>query len=106
MFLTREEIQALTNKKRLSSQVAVLNSLGIVHKLLPDGSPVVLKAHVEQLLGGQAVLDHKPERTWEPDWAAFEERERARAAEGKARQEAKRERRNAERKRRGLDPLP
>lgn len=107
MFLTKEEIQALTNKKRLSSQIAILKSLGIVYKLRPDGSPVVLKAHVEQLLGVKvAAVEQKPERTWEPDWDAFRAREQARVDERKARQEASRERKNAERKKRGLDPIP
>jgi hypothetical protein len=105
MFLTREEIQELTNKQRPSAQVAVLNSLGIIYKLRPDGSLVVLKAHVEQLLGGQ-VTEQKPGSTWEPDWATFEAKEQASAAQRKAQQEAKRERINAARKSRGLGPLP
>jgi len=105
MFLTREEVQELTSKKRLSSQVAVLNSLGIVYKLRPDGSPVVLKAHVEQLFGGQ-VAQQSPKITWEPDWDALAAQQKERAAQRKTRQEANREKINAARKNRGLDPLP
>lgn len=104
MFLTREEVQELTSKKRLSSQVAVLNSLGIVYKLRPDGSPVVLKAHIEQLFGGQ-VAQQSPKITWEPDWDALAAQEKQRAAQRRARQEAKSERVNASRKGGGLDPL-
>jgi len=103
--VTREELQALTNKRRLSSQRAVLNALGIVYKVRPDGSLVVLKTHVEQLLGGQ-VTEQKPRSTWEPDWATFEAEEQASAAQRKAQQEAKKKRINAARKSRGLDPLP
>lgn len=49
MCLTEEEIRELTGKKR------VLNALGIVHKIRPDASLVVLQAHVEQQLGDRSA---------------------------------------------------
>lgn len=69
MFLGDEELASLTGKKRKSSQRVVLNSLGITHKVRPDGSIVVLRSHVEKVLGGQVELPKKKEP--EPNWAAI-----------------------------------
>lgn len=96
MFLTEEEIRELTGKTRRSSQAKVLNTLGIVHKIRPDGSLVVLRSHVEQQLGGRAP-PAKKEKEYEPNWAFLDaENERARA---------QRERANQKRKEKGLPPL-
>lgn len=51
MFLTPEELQQLTGRKRRNAQVLVLRFMGIEHRVRPDGSVVVLRAHVEQVLG-------------------------------------------------------
>ncbi|WP_189459645.1 DUF4224 domain-containing protein [Jeongeupia chitinilytica] len=52
MFLSQPELCELTNRVRRGSQATVLNSLGIEHRVRPDGSVLVLRAHVERLLGG------------------------------------------------------
>ena len=54
MFLTAEEIAELTKRTRPSAQVKVLRALGIEHRQRPDRSIIVLRAHVEHLLGGVA----------------------------------------------------
>ncbi|MHB8348410.1 MAG: DUF4224 domain-containing protein [Acidiferrobacterales bacterium] len=49
MFLTPEEIVALTRRKRRPAQVIELRYMGIEHRVRPDGSVAVLWAHVERL---------------------------------------------------------
>lgn len=67
--LSDEEIRELTGKKHRAAQVRVLNALGVEHRLRPDGSIVVLAAHIEQLLGvtkpATVPVPH------EPDFAAL-----------------------------------
>ena len=43
--------------------------MGIEHKVRPDGSVVVLKAHVEQSLGLRE--DRKKTKEFEPNWGAI-----------------------------------
>ncbi len=69
MFLTSDEIQALTGKKFRSAQSDALRFMGIEHKLRPDGSIAVLKSHVEKEFGG--IVPAKSERKVEPDWSAI-----------------------------------
>ena len=56
MFLTDEEIADLTQRTRRPAQSSVLTFMGIDHKLRPDGSIAVLRAHVERQLGEGAIL--------------------------------------------------
>ncbi len=69
MFLTDEEIISLTQKKRRATQRHVLNAIGITHKIRPDGSLVVLRSHVEKVLGGggASLVSVEPD----PNWAAL-----------------------------------
>lgn len=69
MFLTDEELISLTQKKRRATQSKVLNALGITHKMRPDGSLVVLRSHVEKVLGGGVPQATPPEP--EPNWGAL-----------------------------------
>lgn len=66
MLLTTEEVRELTNRVRRHAQAAVLNSLGVEHRIRPDGSIIVLRAHVEFLLGASAPA-HRHEREYEID---------------------------------------
>lgn len=68
MFLTDEEIQALTKRTRRAAQSRVLTFLGIEHKPRPDGSLVVLRSHVEAVLGSAQT---KPRRRTEPNFDAI-----------------------------------
>jgi hypothetical protein len=66
IFLDQSEIEALTGKVRRPAQEKALNSMGIEHKIRPDGKIVVLRSHIETTLGGP-----KSERTQaarEPNW--------------------------------------
>jgi len=68
MLLTEQQVAELTGRTRRSAQVRVLRYMAIEHKIRPDGSVAVLRAHVDKLLGGQ-IFDvvKKPS---EPDWSA------------------------------------
>ena len=47
MFLSKEELAALTGKERPKAQARALTRMGIPHRTRPDGSPVVMRTHVE-----------------------------------------------------------
>lgn len=60
MFLTREEIEHLTGRKRPSHQIRVLRQQGVPFRLRPKGStlwPVVLRSAVE----GNVAASYQPE---------------------------------------------
>lgn len=69
MFLSRDELIALTGRTRSDAQVRVLRFMGIEHKVRPNGSVAVLRSHVERTLGAERIAitakDH------EPNWAAM-----------------------------------
>lgn len=69
MILTHGELVALTGRRRKDAQVRALRYMGIEHKIRPDGSVAVLRAHVEHVLGG-ADQGRVPKET-EPDWSAI-----------------------------------
>ena len=52
MFLSTDELRDLTRKCRPSAQLRALRSMGIEHRVRPDGSLAVSRSHVESLLGG------------------------------------------------------
>lgn len=54
MFLTPDELIELTGRKRRDAQAMVLRYMGIEHRVRPDGAVIVLRAHVEQVLGGRS----------------------------------------------------
>ncbi|HEY1999716.1 DUF4224 domain-containing protein [Paraburkholderia sp.] len=66
MFLTDEELTGLTCKQRNSARIRVLNSMGIQHKIRPDGSVAVLRAHVDRLFGEKSGKSKIAE--WQPSW--------------------------------------
>ncbi|WP_224785387.1 DUF4224 domain-containing protein [Pandoraea pnomenusa] len=66
IFLTRDEIRVMTGRVRHKSQALVLSALGIEHKVRPDGSLLVLRAHVEQSLGC-SINTHTRERVYKID---------------------------------------
>lgn len=69
MILNELELAALTNKVRRDAQVKALRFMGIEHRVRPDGTVAVLKAHVEQALGFRNDRDVIKET--EPDWSAI-----------------------------------
>lgn len=69
MFLTQDEIAELTNRVHRKSQRAVLNALGIVYKVRPDGSLAVARAHVDKEFG--VAEGKKKAKEKEPNWGAL-----------------------------------
>jgi len=70
-FLTKDEVAEMTGRIQRSAQTRELTHMGVIHKLRADGSVLVLRAHVEQLLGYQASTEAK-EPHFEPNWAALD----------------------------------
>ncbi len=71
IVLTQDEIEALTGRHRKDAQVKALRYMGIEHRVRPDGSIAVLKAHIDLLLGG-TVASHSRQRSQSPNWAAID----------------------------------
>lgn len=69
MFLTEDEIRELTRRKVHRSQTEALRSMGISHKVRPDGSVAVLKSHVEKTLDG--LPEKARMKEWQPDWSSL-----------------------------------
>lgn len=68
IFLTEDEVQSLTHRKRRNSQALALNVMGITHKKRPDGSLAVLRSHIEKTLDGAPEKSRVKE--WQPDWSS------------------------------------
>jgi hypothetical protein len=66
MFLTPAEIHELTGKTRKPAQRRALNTMGIEHKVRPDGAVIVSRSHIENVLDGNAVT--KVRKRVEPNW--------------------------------------
>lgn len=72
MFLTKEELVALTGRSRSDAQLRVMRSMGIDHRIRPDGSIVVSRSHVERLLGSDTVEPEAYAHSNEPLWSMME----------------------------------
>jgi len=68
-FLTKDEVAEMTGRTQRASQTRELTHMGVIHKLRADGSVLVLRAHIEQLLGYQPTEKAKKPH-FEPNWAA------------------------------------
>jgi len=68
MFLTEKEVIALTDKERHDAQARALRYLGIDFRPRADGSLVILRSHVEKMLGG--VMEKNVRVRNEPNWNA------------------------------------
>lgn len=66
MFLTEDELTELTGKRQNAARIRVLNQLSVQHKIRPDGSIAVLRAHVERVFGEKAAKAEQP--AWQPAW--------------------------------------
>lgn len=83
-FLTKEEVIEMTGRVQRAAQTRELTSMGVIHKLRADGSVLVLRAHVEQLLGYQVQEKPKEPPHFEPNWAAAVEMDEPSARAKKA----------------------
>ncbi len=70
-FLTEDEISALTGRLRSDAQVRVLRFMCIEHRIRPDGKVVVLRAHVDSVMGGTPKTSHPKKKEYALDLAAI-----------------------------------
>ena len=69
MFLNREEIEDLTGYKYKAKQKLWLMEAGYKFSTRCDGSPCVLRSHVEKILGGVIVANQVKQEA--PNFAAL-----------------------------------
>jgi hypothetical protein len=67
-LLTSEEVSELTCRTQHAAQTRVLRGMGIEHRVRPDGSIAVSRAHFESVFGGGNGAGVKMKKT-EPDWS-------------------------------------
>jgi len=68
LFLTHDELTELTGRKRAAGQVEALRAMGIMHRVRPDGFPLVLRAHIAKEFGAEQDIQPDPE----PDWSTLD----------------------------------
>jgi hypothetical protein len=71
IFLTREEVAQLTNRLRPAAQARVLRFMGVEHRIRPDRSLAVMRAHVEKLFCGEPSAASAKAKSFEPNWSAM-----------------------------------
>lgn len=71
MFLSSDEVQEMTCRVQRAAQVKVLRGMGIEHRVRPDGTLAVLRAHVEKVFGAAPATARKA-ASKEPDWGALD----------------------------------
>jgi hypothetical protein len=69
-FLSYEEIQSLTHRKVRTAQVRALKTMGIEHRVRPDGSVAILRAHITKVFDGSAETKKQTKHV-EPNWEAM-----------------------------------
>jgi len=69
-FLSFEEIQALTQRKVRPAQVRALKAMGIEHRVRPDGSVAILRAHITKVFDGTTEPQRQTKQAV-PNWEAM-----------------------------------
>lgn len=69
-FLSDEEVQALTERKVRPAQVRALKSMGIEHRVRPDGSVAILRAHIYKVFDGDTAQTRQTKAV-QPNWDAI-----------------------------------
>ena len=69
MFLDDDELIELTQRRRRDAQIRMLLAMGIEHRVRPDGSVAVHKAHVDRVFGVTEQPLRRAPRDVEPDWS-------------------------------------
>lgn len=72
MFLSADEISSMTGRVQRAAQVKVLRFMGVEHRVRPDGTLAVLRAHVEKVFGATPAAERKTTPK-EPNWEALAE---------------------------------
>ena len=69
-FLRTSELISLTDRIRHDAQVRALRFMGIEHRVRPDGSIAVLRAHIHYAFGADNRGKNSDENEIEPNWDA------------------------------------
>lgn len=69
IFLSPEEVENLTRRKRCDAQVRALRFMGIEHRVRADKSVAVLREHVREVFG--VLPGGHTQKEIEPDWSAI-----------------------------------
>ena len=69
-FLSEDEVQALTERKVRPAQVRALKSMGLEHRVRPDGSVAILRAHIFKIFDGDPNARSK-QPVVSPNWDAM-----------------------------------
>ena len=70
-FLRTSELISLTDRTRHDAQVRALRFMGIEHRVRPDGSIVVLRAHIHYAFGVGDRVKNSEKNEIEPNWDAI-----------------------------------
>lgn len=70
LFLSEKEVIALTERRTRPSQTRALKSMGIEHKVRPDGSVAILRAHIIKVFDGGSETKSKTKQVV-PNWDAI-----------------------------------
>lgn len=70
MFLSEEEVRELSKRIQHAAQASALRSMGIEHKIRPDGSIAVLRQYIEKEFG--CSVSKKPKLVTTPNWSALD----------------------------------
>jgi hypothetical protein len=68
-FLSEEEVRDLTNRIPKNAQVRALKSMGIEHRIRPDGSVAILRAHIFKVFDGDQA--QAKQIAVQPNWDAM-----------------------------------
>ena len=71
MFLRYDELAELTGRKHHKAQASALRSMGIEHRVRPDGTVAALRSHVESVLSGVSSATTRKRKKTEPNWDAI-----------------------------------
>lgn len=69
-FLIPEEVVALTNCKVHSAQIRALKTMGIEHRVRPDGTVAILRNHITKVFDGVPDSQTK-QKIVTPNWEAM-----------------------------------
>lgn len=69
-FLSPQEVQELTARRHRYAQVNALKSMGIEHRVRPDGSVAILRAHIVKVFDGDTASTRKTKQAV-PNWDAM-----------------------------------
>ncbi|WP_193088683.1 DUF4224 domain-containing protein [Advenella sp. FME57] len=70
-FLRTSELISLTDRIRHDAQVRALKFMGIEHRVRPDGSIAVLRAHIHHEFGAGSGATDTTNKEIEPNWEAI-----------------------------------